>query len=966
MRTNSSPFGLSPAACALWAKSGDENGWLSLPQHMLDSAGVVRHLWDEWAAPSVTSAISRLSGLEHDEAGRLLVWLAGVHDCGKATINFQMQLAPRADGAPFVARLHTSGLPLRPPVLERGRQRFPHALASRAILTPWLEESGLGPGVARSLADIVDAHHGIPSRRPERETARGIVESYAPEWRAVHRELIGLVTDYSGVRDVLPHLSHRLGGPVQTLMSGLVIMADWIASGADLFPMSMTGMAAATWQEHAERVLVGVRAADLTAPWVPNISGAASSNDVNDLMRQRFAWSSGWAPRPVQAAIAEACADVEGSTMLIVEAPTGEGKTEAALIAAEQLAHTSGAGGAIFAAPTMSTANGLFDRVTDWAARSTEVGEITTMHLAHSKNLLNRHFTQLKYRGIGSDDPGDHGAVVASAWLTGRKKGLLSNFTVATVDQVLLMALQGKHSMLRHLGLAGKVVVIDEVHAYDAYMSQYLQTALRWLSTYGTPVVLLSATLPLAQKRELIDAYRQARPQGASRRRARQEAAPEPLSTAYPLITTVSNGKIREIDVRARADDPYIRLQLIGDETDVLAQKVCELLTDGGCALVLCNTVKRAQEAFQRLEAVLPDDVELHHAAFTARDRAVKEEQLLHRLGPQAHRGTGRPERSVVVATQVAEQSLDIDVDVLITDIAPADLLVQRMGRLHRHTRPESDRPHGLRSPQVLVRGVLCTDPVPVFDQGTSAIYDERLLLATLALVLGQLVPRGFHRPSDVPELVQTAYSAEPQIPADWQLLWDEAVVASDAARSRAQRRANTFRFPAPNAAASLDDLFSARDHDDSTDRGEAAGLAQVRDSDPTVEVIPIIAGDGVYTMLPWSDGAGEELFDTIPPLQAPARVLAESTVRLPSRLTRAPERFDAVLDTLEAGTPIGWSGAPMLNGQLALRLDQDLTATLDGHTLTYSPSLGLMVDTSNVSPSPYRLDSHPQAPKER
>lgn len=978
MRTSSSPFGLSRAALALWAKSGDETGWLSLPQHMLDTAGVAEHLWDEWAPGSVRESIQRHTGLNVQNSRALLTWLAGVHDIGKATPTFQLQPTRRADGLIFTDALRDCGLPLRVPGLEKMQPRFPHALASGSLLRSWLRQHGVGPHIARSLADVVDSHHGIPSRRHEQRGADDVLVTYDPAWQQVHEELLGLLARRTAIHDVLPDLHEEIEGPAQTLLAGLVIMADWIASGADLFPMSSTGMACWDLDAQAARVREGVRAAELTAPWAPQRAPVPTAGDPAALIRQRFSWNSERTPRPVQAAVLSLCEHIDQPSMLIVEAPTGEGKTEAALVAAERLAHVSGAGGAVFAAPTMSTANGLFDRVSEWAARSTEVGEVSSMYLAHSKNRLNKSFERLRrFHGIGFDERSDHGDVLATAWLSGRKKGLLSNFTVATVDQVLLMALQGKHSMLRHLALAGKVVIIDEVHAYDTYMSRYLHRALRWLGHYGASVVLLSATLPRSQKEELIEAYQPLRRRRRGSPRAagsvsighcayedRTGTAQSPHA-AYPLITLVTREQVREVAVTPRADDLDATVAIIDDGVDELSDRLSGLLSDGGCALVLCNTVARAQQAFLHLDEVMPGEVELHHAAFTARDRSEKEVRLLQRLGPAARRGEGRPERLVVVATQVAEQSLDIDVDLLVTDIAPADLLVQRIGRLHRHVRPDSDRPIGLHEPRVLIRGVLATDPSPEFDSGATAIYDERLLVSTLALVLQDMVPRGFHRPSDVPHLVQTAYGEAPSIPESWSGTWEQAVLSSEAAHARARARSQTFMFPEPTTAESLQDLFRARDHDDATDQGEAAGLAQVRDSDPSVEVIPIVTDDVGYHVLPWLPGAESQLFTDTPPPGGIARVLAESTVRLPGRLTRSPRGFDDVVGHLESVVPGGWQASPLLKGQLALPLDQDLGVELGGRTLRYSPTLGLVDEGSRVSTPSYCQKQQPPNVKE-
>ena len=164
----------------------------------------------------------------------------------------------------------------------------------------------------------------------------------------------------------------------------------------------------------------------------------------------------------------------------------------------------------------------------------------------------------------------------------------------------------------------------------------------------------------------------------------------------------------------------------------------------------MCNTVARAQEMYSACVEEFPGEVELHHSRFLANERAVKEDRLRAELGPDAHRGAGRPYRKVVVATQVAEQSLDIDVDLLISDVAPMDLLIQRAGRMHRHNRPAGDRPGPVIQPVMLVRGVLGRDPAPRLDPGTAAIYDPAVLLATVAELEATVIPDGFRRPDDI------------------------------------------------------------------------------------------------------------------------------------------------------------------------------------------------------------------------
>ncbi|WP_185732096.1 CRISPR-associated helicase Cas3' [Actinomyces bowdenii] len=940
--------GLSRQACSLWAKSGDETGWLSLPQHMIDSAGVAARLWEHWASTALRVSCARACRLEVEETGVLLSWLAGVHDIGKACRRFQAQIDGNPEYAAFAQRVRDAGLDLRIGSLEASSP-MPHSAVSQVILETWLAQRGVNRRVARSLAAVAGCHHGVPPNPHLERTVSTVLGSYDASWQEVWDELATLITESTGAGPVLDRLRRPIAVTGQMLATGLVIMSDWIASNAErAFPMVVD-------PDQERRVTEGLDALDLTVPWEPQPPDLGDMEEGLDaFLRHRFSWAEGASARPAQRAVARACREADGPVLLILEAPTGEGKTEAALLAAEILASSGApAGGLLLAAPTMSTSDSLFARTRDWARRAADdEGIVMSMFLGHSKNMLNEEYRRLRATQVYDEDPdgsrdGHHGQVVASQWMSGRKKGILSNVVVATVDQVLFMALQAKHAMLRHLGLADKVVIIDEVHAYDAYMSVYLARAIEWLAEYGASVILLSATLPVEVKRTLMEAYarglRPQRPVGG-------------LSSAYPLVTTLSGQGPQELAVPPRPADLEALVSTIPDDVPTLARTVLGSTEEGGCVLVLCNTVARAQEAYAALREEMGQDVRLLHARFVAGDRVGLEQELVREMGPRAHRGSGRPERRVVVATQVAEQSLDIDVDLLITDIAPMDLLLQRLGRLHRHARPQQDRPAGLRRPRMVLRGLVgsgsradaaaeISRAEELFEASAMAVYDTALLLATYATLLdGPLVGSAVTRPDDVPGLVQTTYSPTPPIPAAWEAVWRRAVDEQEQARARAEARARTFLFPRVGDARRLGDLFTAQDRDiaDSA-RSEASGLAQVRDSDPSIEAVAIIERPGGYSPLPWLMGGGPEeiLVEDQEPNWRAAGVLARSTVRLPRSLSRE-WAFDTTIDALERATPIGWAASSLLRGLVALRLDEELTCEISGRRLRYDRELGL------------------------
>lgn len=338
------------------------------------------------------------------------------------------------------------------------------------------------------------------------------------------------------------------------------------------------------------------------------------------------------------------------------------------------------------------------------------------------------------------DEDAGNGLPMVHDWLNGRKVALLSNFVIGTVDQLLMAALKQKHAMLRHLGLAGKVVIVDEVHAYDAYMNQYLDMALTWLGKYNVPVILLSATLPEKRRRELLNSYL-----GLS---YGMEAAPENgwrPAEDYLLLTWTDGDTVKQDAVSNGSGSCTVLINRIDDSRVV--ECLSEGLSGGGYACLILNTVTRAQELAERVGAAMPDaKVMLFHARYIMADRAELERDILRHLG----KDSGPRERNglIVIGTQVLGQSLDIDADMMITDLCPMELLLQRIGRLHRHSLHDGIRPDRLR--QARCFGITPADGS--LEEDVKAIYGEWPLMRT-----GRLLPDKISLPEDIPVLVKVA-----------------------------------------------------------------------------------------------------------------------------------------------------------------------------------------------------------------
>lgn len=934
---------LSQAARSVWAKTAFDRDdlrevpdWMPLWRHLDDTAAVAGRLWDEWLPVSVRRVIAACVEGDEVRSRRLITWLAGVHDVGKASPAFAVQCEPLA------AAMTRAGLPVKGPYSNRRELR--HELAGHTCLVRWLGAChGWSDIDAHRLAVVVGGHHGVaPTYEQVRDAPHRTELLGTGRWTEVQDEYLDrqarLLADGDLTRPVAP------SQPAQVLMTAVVILADWIASNAELFPYSTVGSTRA-------RLDRAWRELDLPAPWHSRVDHV----DADELVARRFGFSG--PARPVQAEAVQLAMVVDDPGLLVIEAPMGEGKTEAALLAAEVLAQRTGAGGCFIALPTQATTDAMFGRVRAWMDELPG-DEPRSVFLAHGKASLNDEYQGLMREGqvtsIAVDDekgqqPGRRLeaagyaprlalTAVVHEWLRGRKKGVLAAFVVGTVDQVLFSALKSKHLMLRHLALASKVVVIDEVHAYDTYMSAYLDRALHWLGAYGIPIVLLSATLPARRRDEMVTAYRQGKAALAGHRAASLVA---PGDGGYPLITATSGlDDVRRQPTPASGRRTVVRLERLDDDLEALSRTLDDALADGGCALVVRNTVTRVQETGRFLAERFGDDqVTVTHARFLAVDRAANDADLLRRFGPDA---ADRPYRHIVVGSQVVEQSLDVDFDLLVTDLAPVDLVLQRMGRLHRHDRGDG-RPTGVRQPRTVLTGVDWSETPPRPVRGSRMVYEEEALLCSLAVLRPHLddeVPVVL--PDDIAPLVQTAYGDGMVGPTDWQASLVEARTAAVRHADEARQRAAAFQLGAVDRGAGpvLNWVQAGVGNVDDGPGGEA----QVRDGAMTLEVLVVVRDVDGLVVPPWTTEQRTLLDTNLEIGGRQARLVAACALRLPPALS-APGVIDATITDLESQCWVAaWQRAPLLAGQLVLALDTDGRARVAGRELHYTREHGLEV----------------------
>ncbi len=875
--------------------------------------------------------------------GRLLCgWLAFIHDIGKVTPAFAFQVDWLAD------RMRDHGFRFNPVVPDDYRLAR-HALAGMELLDHWLAERCDWERLdSQQLSVVVGGHHGMPPTDSDLIEARrrpyllGLDESSGPAWRAAQFELLDWAAAETGVADRLPRWGAlRLSQPVQALLTGIVIVADWIASNEDFFPYDDPD--SVTPRQRLER---GWSELDLPTPW-----RAQASAEPEAVFPRRFALPDGAAIRPVQSAAIGLAQRMPAPGLMIIEAPMGEGKTEAALAAAEILASRSGCGGCLVALPTRATSDAMFLRVLEWLRRlpDADVGRgAQSIVLAHGKARLNDDFQRLFRYGkpsrIGVDEGGAQ--VAAHRWTSGRKRAMLSSFVIGTVDQLLFSALKSKHLVLRHLGLAGKVLIIDEAHAYDVFMSSFLDRALEWMGAMGVPVIVLSATLPAERRAAMLAAYDHGR-QGTRRRRRRVHATDsEPYGElegdiGYPVLTsTGGTGPLKVVtDPSGRTQD--IRIERLAD--DALPELLDRELADGGCALVIRNTVRRVQETAELLRARFPSEmVTVAHSRFMAADRAAKDQWLRDAFGPPDRESSvDRPARHIVVASQVAEQSLDIDFDLLVTDLAPVDLVLQRMGRLHRHERPE--RP-GAAECYLTGADWSASPPEPV--RGSRIVYGRHALLRSAAVLWDRLEDgRPVSLPDDIAPLVQAAYGEQALGPDEWRAAMAEARTEHRKAMDSKAKRAEVFQLRSPASPGSplIGWLYADAAGSDKHDEDSPSGRAHVRDdATETLEVLMVVRdGERLITPAWLPDGKGGRPIPTdADPGWELSGIVASCSLVLPRGIP-----VDEAIAELEARHDYpAWRETYLLDGELLLDFDHDGRARLAGHRLRYDPEDGLTV----------------------
>lgn len=654
-----------------------------LPYHLMDVAAVGYRILQ--THPSLADDLADLLEVTREELISMTVFGLLIHDLGKMTASFQSLF--REQGYSLISL--AAGV-------SYDASRARHDQLGRDVWRQVELPESWGEGRAQKrlrrlmtpFLGIFWGHHGKPVHNQDSmlDTASLTTEdvSAANEWIHEALSLVGAGLPVERFDD--PDFRENLKR-ASWLLAGFSTYCDWVGSDSSVFEYLDSDLPVSEyWSEYA----------------LPRADRAIAKTEVFEPITvskfSGFQSFYGFPPSPLQHLVSEIQV-TDSPQLFIVEDLTGSGKTEAALALTHRLLEAGAGDGFYVALPTMATSNAMFSRVGGYYSRMLQADKgAPSIVLAHGSRDMNQEFQEARL-GAGQREPTyqrDESTASAhcSEWLSdSRKKALLAPVGVGTIDQVLLSVLPKKHQSLRVLGLYRKVLVIDEIHAADTYMLKLLESVLALHASQGGSVVMLTATLSHQQRQDLVNAWQSANRLPATDRQAIEK-------DDFPLLTCVNHeGRVAEHPVEVRpGTEKAIAVAFVHTQDECLGC-VVEAVEKNQCVVWIRNSVDEAIEAYEQVRKKLkePDKALLFHSRFMLADRMDKEQWVLSHLGKHsdAESRAGR----VLIATQVFQESLDADADVMISDLCLIDDLIQRAGRLHRHVRDQDGNPLDPKKP---------------------------------------------------------------------------------------------------------------------------------------------------------------------------------------------------------------------------------------------------------------------------
>ncbi len=644
-----------------WGKTAGEGFSHLLPYHCLDVAAVADRWWQSDKA--LRETFIRLSRTSEKHLHAWLLFFAALHDFGKFDVRFQLKekdLALRLNSI-FERADHAA---------SRG---FDHGVAGLYWFIKEAESFGFtGEAYYQAVdwARAVTGHHGVIKESAKINTPQADTDVIAYDRdarRSWVEHLKETFLERAGIKPDEP--PPEINNNQRDFIAGFYSVCDWLGSNETYFPYETGNIDLGTYfnsrRDYAKKAL---HESGLVGKFCSKGGMANIYPKFSELIGAQTA--------------ADALPTLPGFTL--IEAPTGSGKTEAALAHASRLIAAGCADGIIFALPTQATANAMLRRINE-VANKLFTGGINVV-LAHGKARFDGFFKSMKSVALHKPHGDGDARAQCAYWLAeSRKRVFLGQIGVCTIDQVLLSVLPLRHKFVRGFGLGRNVLIVDEIHAYDSYMNGLIDEILKAQKAVGGSAILLSATLPAKRRAELIRSWG-------------EECLED--GAAYPLVTCADENGIETYHVEP---PPPVSVGLSLTRTpealpdESLLYEICQAVKAGAKVALICNLVADAQRLARRMEISLCGDMDVFHSRYRFRDRQEIEERVIQEYGADTKRDGGR----LIVATQVVEQSLDLDFDWMITQLCPVDPLFQRLGRLHRRT--GNSRPPGFGSPRATV-----------------------------------------------------------------------------------------------------------------------------------------------------------------------------------------------------------------------------------------------------------------------
>lgn len=739
------------------ARAASEDGprWHPLVWHLLDVAACAEALLA--GRPLARRLLADRLGIEEADAVRLAVLIAALHDIGKFAASFQRKAEgpewpfARARSSAFAASEHD----------RDGLALWHHCLGEEFGPRIWER----APAELHLLIGASVGHHG----RALSLDSRDCDETFQPEGIVAARRCVAQLIDLLLPAPLVSRsASENSLSALSFWLAGFATVADWAGSGQVHFPYRAPDCAIAEYWEMARRqATAAVHALGL----VPAARGS---------LKSFVALTGQLSPTPLQA-FSETVDLGAGPVLIVIEDITGSGKTEAAQMLVHRLMSTDRAAGAYWAMPTQATANAMYER------QSTVLSALFAEHsrpqlaLAHGDARLHEGFQESILRGAaerdsdsgsGNSESDESASAACAAFLADDARiALIADVGAGTIDQAILGVLPARFQAVRLFGLSDKVLVIDEAHAYDAYMSEELGVLLQFHAALGGSAIVLSATLPRdvkhrAGREQLVRAWMT----GCGARMKPWAGRSVVQDVSYPLMTVVSGASgIAEYPLKpAPWSCRSVPVRVVYRDEEVVTALV-HAARRGAAVAWVRNTVDDALHAAAMVRSQGLEPITFH-ARFAQIDRQRIEASVMDRLGPRAlpvaRRGT------VVIATQVIEQSLDLDFDLLASDLAPIDLLIQRAGRLRRHPHRNAIRPDVPF--ELIVRAPLfATDPAADWlsssMRATSFVYrDPGVMWRTARLfgASGDRTCRMIRIPDDMRSFIEAVYALDAVVPA--------------------------------------------------------------------------------------------------------------------------------------------------------------------------------------------------------